>query len=155
MKLIQRKTEGLAQAPGAEKIPVIMLRGANSEVTERELTSEKLREYENVVEGVEEMIAVIDRDFRYQLANRAFLRHRSKERDEVVGRYIWEVLTPSVFEEIIRPNLEKSFAGNIVRFEMDYSYPELGQRHLLISYFPVGGAAAVERVVCILQDITE
>jgi PAS domain S-box-containing protein len=143
MRPIQRKSEGQVRAP---------------EVAERggaELAEARLREYENVFEGVEEMIAVIDRDFRYQLANRAFLRHRSKERDEVVGRYIWEVVTPSVFEEIIRPNLEKSFAGDVVRFEMDYAYPELGQRRLLISYFPVAGAVRVERVVCILQDMTE
>ena len=134
---------------------VVMVGGACVDVTEVELTAEKLREYENVVEGVEEMIAVIDRDFRYQLANRAFLRHRHKKPNEVIGRYIWEVLTPDVFEEIIRPNLEKCFGGEVVRFEMEYVYPELGPRHILVSYFPVAGAAGVERVACILQDITE
>jgi PAS domain S-box-containing protein len=143
MKPIQGKSEGHARAPEAEKNG-----GAG-------LAAGRLREYENVFEGVEEMIAVIDRDFRYQLANRSFLRHRSKERDEVVGRYVWEVLKPSVFEDIIRPKLEECFAGDVVRFEMEYSYPDLGQRHLLISYFPVAGAAGVERVVCILQDMTE
>ena len=133
---------------------VVMVGGASVDITERELAAEKLREYERVVEGVEEMIAVIDRDFRYQLANRAFLRHRGKERDEVIGRYVWEVLTPSVFEDIVRPKLEKCFAGEVVRFEIEYAYPELGQRQLLVSYFPVAGATTVERVACILQDIT-
>ena len=120
-----------------------------------ELAAKRLREYENVVEGVEEMIAVIDRDFRYQVANRAFLRYREKARDEVIGRYVWEVLTPAVFENVIRPKLEKCFAGEVVRFEMDYSYPQLADRHLLVSYFPLAGAAGVERVVCILQDMTD
>jgi PAS domain S-box-containing protein len=120
-----------------------------------ELAAKRLREYENVVEGVEEMIAVIDRDFRYQVANRAFLRYREKARDEVIGRYVWEVLTPAVFENVIRPKLEKCFAGEVVRFEMDYSYPQLADRHLLVSYFPLAGATGVERVVCILQDMTD
>src|SRR6202008_3649990 len=79
----------------------------------------------------------------------------SKDRDEVVGRYVWEVLTPSVFENVIRPNLEKCFAGEVVRFEMEYSYPELPDRHLMVSYFPLAGASRVERVVVILQDMTE
>ena len=120
-----------------------------------ELAAKRLREYENVVEGVEEMIAVIDRDFRYQVANRAFLRYREKVRDEVIGRYVWEVLTPAVFENVLRPQLEKCFAGEVVRFEMDYSYPQLADRHLLVSYFPLAGATGVERVVCILQDMTD
>ena len=142
MKPLQ-KSEAHPRAPEAEDSGAV------------ELAAKRLREYENVVEGVEEMIAVIDRDFRYQVANRAFLRYREKARDEVIGRYVWEVLTPAVFENVIRPKLEKCFAGEVVRFEMDYSYPQLADRHLLVSYFPLAGAAGVERVVCILQDMTD
>jgi PAS domain S-box-containing protein len=155
MKSIQGKSEEHARATEAAESSMGAVGEATGEATEPEVAAGKLREYENVFEGVEEMIAVIDRDFRYLLANGSFLRYRHKVRDQVVGRYVWEVLTPSVFEDIIRPKLEQCFAGEVVRFEMEYSYPALGQRHLLISYFPVAGTAGVERVVCILQDMTD
>src|SRR5436853_3019545 len=38
---------------------------------------------------------------------------------------------------------------------MQYSYPIIGLRELLISYFPVEGSQGVDRVACILQDITD
>src|ERR1700728_989544 len=41
--------------------------------TTRRQAEEKLQQYERVVEGLEEMIVVIDRDYRCVLANRSFL----------------------------------------------------------------------------------
>jgi PAS domain S-box-containing protein len=38
---------------------------------------------------------------------------------------------------------------------MKYTYPALGERDVFISYFPVEGAAGVDRVACIMQDATE
>jgi len=38
---------------------------------------------------------------------------------------------------------------------MRYRYPELGERDLLISNFPIEGSGGIDRVACILQDITE
>jgi PAS domain-containing protein len=38
-------------------------------LTERKQAEARLREYERVVEGLEEMIVVIDRDYRYVIAN--------------------------------------------------------------------------------------
>jgi signal transduction histidine kinase len=38
---------------------------------------------------------------------------------------------------------------------MRYTYPALGERDLLISNFPIEGPRGVDRVACILQDITE
>lgn len=134
---------------------VMMIGGASVDVTEIQRTSERLREYEKVVEGVEEMIAVIDRDFCYRVANRAFLRQRGKEREEVVGHYVWEVLKPDVFAEMVKPRLERCFAGEVVRFELEYEYPDRGWRNLLITYYPVAGPAGVECVACIFQDTTE
>ena len=38
---------------------------------------------------------------------------------------------------------------------MRYTYPELGERDLFISNFPIEGPRGIDRVACILQDITE
>jgi signal transduction histidine kinase len=38
---------------------------------------------------------------------------------------------------------------------MKYAYPELGERDILVSYFPIEGETGVDRVACIAQDITE
>ncbi len=116
---------------------------------------ERLREFEKAIEGVEEMIAVVDREYRYVTANRAFLDHRGMTKEEVIGRRVEEILHPGVFEETIKPRLGECFQGKIVRFEMQYAYPGLGDRALSVTYLPIEGPGGVERVACVLQDVTE
>lgn len=72
--------------------------GVNIDVTDRKLTEEKLREYQRAVEGSEEMIVVVDREYRYLIANRQFLKMRNMTREQVVGHFAHEVLNPGVFE---------------------------------------------------------
>ncbi|HEY6971209.1 MAG TPA: PAS domain S-box protein [Candidatus Angelobacter sp.] len=129
--------------------------GVNIDVTERKLSEEKLREYERAVEGAEEMIAVVDRDSRYLIANRKFLAMRNMTIEQVVGRSAGEVVHPEVFEAIVRKKLDQCFQGKVVRYELKYKYPDLGERDLLVSYFPIEGANGIDRVACIFQDITD
>ena len=126
-----------------------------SGITERKLAEEKLREYEKAIEGSEEMIAVVDREYRYLIANRKFLSQRNMTKEQVVGHLVPEVLNKGVFEAIAKEKLDECFRGKVVRYEMRYTYPALGERDLLISNFPIEGPGGVDRVACILQDITE
>src|SRR5262249_10025837 len=121
----------------------------------RKLTEEKLREYKNAVEGAEEMIAIVDRGYRYVIANRKFLEYRNMTRERVIGHLIADVLNPGVFEAVVKEKLDRCFRGEVVRYEMKYTYPGLGERDVFISYFPIEGAAGVDRVACIMQDVTE
>ncbi|PWT86278.1 MAG: hypothetical protein C5B58_01665 [Acidobacteria bacterium] len=121
----------------------------------RKQTEKALREYKNAVEGSEEMIAVVDREYRYVIANRKFLERRNMRRDQVLGRLVPEVLNQGVFEAVVKEKLDRCFAGEVVRYEMKYTYSELGERDIFISYFPIEGTTGIDRVACILQDVTE
>jgi PAS domain S-box-containing protein len=115
----------------------------------------KLQEFEGAIENLEEMITVVDRDYRYVMVNRAFFEYRGMKRSDLIGRRISEVLDPDVFETTIKEKLDEGFQGKIVHFEMRYTYPLLGTRDLFISYFPMRGAKAIDRVTCVLKDVTE
>ena len=125
------------------------------DITERKQNEERLREYEKVVEGLEEMILVVDRDYRYLLANRAFLKYRGVKSEDVVGHLVPELLAEGVFENVVKEKLDGCLRGNPVQYEMKYCYPQHGERDLLVSYFPIEGRAGIDRVACVLQDITE
>ena len=115
----------------------------------------RLQEFEKAVEGVEEMITVIDRDYRYVLVNRAFLNYRGMKTEDLIGRRISEVLDPAVFEATIKGKLDECFQGKIVQYEMRYKYPLLGERDLFVSYFPMRGPKGIDRVTIVLKDSTE
>jgi PAS domain S-box-containing protein len=125
------------------------------DVTERKQAEERLREYERVVEGLEERILVVDREYRYVIANRAFLHHRGLPRERVIGRTVAEVLDQKIFETVIKPRMDECFEGKVVQYELRYKYPTGSERDWFASYFPIEGPAGVDRIACILQDITE
>src|SRR4029077_6064786 len=70
-------------------------------------------------------------------------------------RFANEVLNKGVFEAEVKEKLDECFRGNVVRYEMRYAYPELGERDVFVSYFPIEGVTGIDRVACIVQDITE
>ncbi len=122
---------------------------------EREKAEKRLKEYEKVVEGLEEMIAVVDRDYRYLIANSAFLNYRRAEKSQVVGCLVSEVLGKEVFERAIKGELDKCFQGRIVKYEMKYQNPIIGERQLSVSFLPIKEPSGANRAACVLQDITE
>jgi PAS domain S-box-containing protein len=119
------------------------------------LAQGRLQKLEQVVDGLEEMIAVVDREYRYRIANNKFLQMRKMTKEEVVGRFAHQVLNKRVFETVVKPKLDECFKGKVVRYEMKYLYPDLGERDILVSYFPVKGGDGVDRVASIIQDITD
>src|SRR4029077_6096342 len=125
------------------------------DLTEHKHAEERLREYERVVEGLEEMIMVVDREYRYVIANRAFLKYRGLEREQVIGHCVAEVLDEEFFVTTIKERMDECFRGKVVEYELDYVDPRRGKKDLFASYFPIEGPAGVERIAVVLQDITE
>ncbi len=125
------------------------------DITERKQAEEHLREYEKVVEGLQEMIVVVDRNYRYLIANRAFLNYRGVEKEQLIGRSVADVLGRRVFEDTLQSKIDECLLGHTLTFEMKYTYPELGERDLVISYFPIASREGVDRIACVLQDITD
>jgi len=125
------------------------------DVTESKRAEATLREYERVVEGLEEMILVVDRQYRYVIANRAFLNFRGMSVKQVIGQFAAEVVGRDIFATQVKEKMDECFLGKVVQYEMTYNFPNLGKRDLSVSYFPVEAHAGVDRIACVLRDITE
>jgi PAS domain S-box-containing protein len=147
--------EKTAHAFFDEHSRMVRMIGMVADITERRRAEEALREYERAVELSEEAMAVVDRDYRFLIANRKYLRLRKMTKEQVVGHFVPEVLNKGVFEGVVKEKLDECFQGKVVRYEMKYTYPELGEREVLVSYFPIKGANGVDRVASIMQDITD
>jgi PAS domain S-box-containing protein len=133
----------------------LLVTSAIRDITERKQAEDRLRQYEKALEGLEEMIVVVDRGYRYVIANRAYLKYRGMENEQLIGRHAAEVLGKEIFETVVKEKLDQAFRGNIVRYQMKYNYPEVGERDLSISYFPIEERGQIDRVASVLQDITE
>jgi formate hydrogenlyase transcriptional activator len=125
------------------------------DLTERKQVEARLREYERVVEGLEEIILVVDREYRYVIANRAFLNSRGMEREQVIGHTVGEVVNREIFETVVKEKMDECFGGKVVQYDLRYRFPRLGERDLHVSYFPIEGPTGVDRIAAIVRDITE
>jgi two-component system cell cycle sensor histidine kinase/response regulator CckA len=129
--------------------------GTNTDVEERNRAEAALREYARVVEGLEEMILVVDRQYRYLIANKAFLNFRGMSAEQVIGRRADEIVGKDVFESSVKERMDECFQGKVVQYEIAFDFPNQGERDLFVSYFPIEGPAGVDRIACVLQDITD
>lgn len=129
------------------------------DLTERKLAEARLLEYESVVESLEEIIVVVDRDYRYAIANREFLKRRGVKREQVLGRTVIEQLGSEGMSKealaLVKEKMDECFQGKVVEYELIYRYPTLGPRDLFLSYFPIKGPTGIDRIACVLRDITE
>jgi PAS domain S-box-containing protein len=129
------------------------------DLTERKLAEARLLEYESVVESLEEIIVVVDRDYRYVIANREFLKRRGVKREQLLGRTVWDQLGSEGMSKealaLVKEKMDECFQGKVVEYELNYPYPTLGPRDLFLSYFPIKGPTGIDRIACVLQDVTE
>ncbi len=147
------EVEVVAMGPEAEK-PVWHM-AIVQDITEHKRAEERLREYEKVVEGLDDMIVVVDREYRYIIANRAFLNYRGLEREQVIGHFAAEIVDNGILETIVKQKADECLQGKVVQYQLKYTYPHRGERDILLTYFPIEGPTGVERIVSVMRDITE
>jgi len=135
------------------------LKASNEELQEtNQLLEEQkaeLVQYKRMVEGSEDMMVVVDKDYKYLCVNNAFLKYNQLNEEEVIGYRAGEVLGEQVFKEKIKPYLDKAIKGENVRFDMVKSYPEFGAVHLEVNYYPLENEEGTDGVVAVMRDITE
>ncbi len=125
------------------------------DITTRKRAEERLREFERVVESLEQMIVVLDREHRYMLANRAFLNYRGVTRELIIGRFVGDILGRELYEGAIKPKLDECFWGTVVSFEHRCHYPGIGERDLAVTYLLVENGSGIDRAACVIRDVTE
>jgi formate hydrogenlyase transcriptional activator len=77
------------------------------------------------------------------------------ERDQVIGHLVEDVVGTESFQTVIKKKMDECFEGKVVRYELQHVFPNMGERDLYASYFPIEGSGGVDRIAFILQDITE
>ncbi|WP_224982957.1 ATP-binding protein [Geomonas agri] len=123
-------------------------------ISEKKRSEEQLLEYLKVIECSRDLICVLDRDYRYRMANGAFLRYHNLAAEQVVGRTVVEVVGEEHFGEI-KHHLDACLGGQSVRFEMEQFFPERGVRAVTVTYTPVEDHGDNTRIACVISDQTD
>jgi len=125
-------------------------------IAERKHAEEILHKYERIVSTSQDLMALINRDYIYEAANDSLLTAHNKQREEIVGLTVEEVMGEHIFREKIQPRLDRALSGQMVQYRESFDYAGLGRRTMDITYFPmVDKTGKVEGIVLNARDITE
>ena len=117
--------------------PVRMV-GAHQDISDRKAAEAVLGRYQLIVRATTDAICLLDRNYAYQLVNQAYLDWHQKQKNEIVGHTVAEILGGKVFREIVKPNLDRCLAGETVQYENWFEYPPGSgeQEFISVTYSP-------------------
>lgn len=127
------------------------------DVTERFAAEEALCESEGrlriVTENARVGLIMVDTDRRYTFANATYAEILGLPSADIVGLRVADVL-PGLYEEQIRPRLDRAFAGERVAYELNRPASG-GMQYFAVKYEPTKTSGQVSLVVVVMTDITE
>ncbi len=130
--------------------------GMVEDITARKQAEKFLRQYERIVSATPDAMLLVDRQYIYQLVNQPYLNWNNKPYEDIVGHSISELLGKEVFEQIIKPRLDRCFAGEVVQYEEWFTYAALGRRFISLTYAPyIEPDGTISGVVVCSRDLTE
>lgn len=122
-----------------------------------DITERKRAEYltSQVFESSPDGISVLGRDYRYQRVNPVYERTWGIPAEKIIGKHVADLLGNELFEETIKPNLDRCFKGEEIRYA-EWFPSALGRRYLAATYSPLRpNAERVEAVLVVTHDLTD
>ena len=116
---------------------------------------ELLRLNQRVIEELPDLIAVVGTDYLYYYVNPAYISVHGLSTGDFLGRHIKDFLGEDVFNNIVKPNLERCIKGEDVRYEEWFDFPKAGVLYMDVRYLPLrNDQENIDRIVVILRDIS-
>ena len=112
--------------------------------------------FEFIANTSKEFMTLIDKDFVYRAANKAYLHAHGKKLEDVLDKSVLEIWGKKLFEKTIKPAITDTFNGHEIEYESWFSFPALGQRCFEVRQYPyIDAKGDITHVVVVSRDITE
>lgn len=133
-----------------------LLVGTVRDITGQKATEDKLREYLLIVSSSSELMSLISPDYRYINVNQAYLDNYNKPMSEIEGHTVSEMFGKEVFEQLIRPNIDRCLLGETISDQYWNVFPDGRRRYMDVKYNPVREVdGTISGVTVSTRDITE
>ncbi|MFC2128244.1 PAS domain S-box protein [Bacteroidota bacterium] len=105
-------------------------------ITDRKKSEEVLRQYERIVSSSSDMMALLDKQYKYLAVNNAYVDGFNLNREKLIGNSAANLLGKEVFKNVIKPHADLCLSGIDVNFQDWFELPAFGKCYLDINYFP-------------------
>lgn len=91
---------------------------------------------DHIVNNSRSMISIVNRDYIYEKVNSAFCKAHKGVEDSIIGKSLSDVWGRETFNNRIKENIDKCFAGATVRYEASFNIPQAGKRFFEVIFRP-------------------
>ena len=132
--------------------------GTDTDITARMAAEQALRESELqlrlITDSMPALISYVDSQQRYQFVNKTYSEWFGYQRDEVIGRYLWDMLGEAAYA-VVQSEIDQALTGHEVTFERMIPYRH-GARFMQATYIPDRAAdGEVRGYFALAIDLTE
>jgi len=115
-----------------------------------------LDKYRHIAATSNDLLALLDRNFVFQIVNRAYAAFHGLTAEQIVGRSMPAVIGPDLFDATIRPVAEACLRGRQGRVQLWHPSSDRSRRCLEMAFYPhyEKGANRVKGFVMCARDIT-
>ncbi len=102
-------------------------------ISERRSLAEK---YEKIVSSSADMIALVDRQYTYLAANKAYTDAFYTDPEKLIGQSVADIFGKEPFNTIIKPHVDLCFLGEKINYQNWFDFPAYGRCYMDIYYSP-------------------
>ena len=110
--------------------------GIARDITRRKHSEDSLRKYEQMVAASSDCMWLVDREFRLQAVNGAYLKATQRERSQLLHRHVADVMGEALFEAHVKPHLGTCLNGESDRHQSWVRFPNRGLRFIDFTFYP-------------------
>ncbi|MGK0291273.1 MAG: PAS domain S-box-containing protein, partial [bacterium] len=115
----------------------------------------ELQQYQSLSENMVGMLALVDSNYKINLANSAYEQAYSKGDYSLLGSSIIETVGIGDFEEFLKDKIDCSFQGECVDDQLWINFPQSGRKYMRFSYTPVEIESQIKYVAVHALDFTQ
>lgn len=126
------------------------------DISKRKQREDTLRRYEKIFSVTQDLVAFVDENYIYQMANESYTRDYKTKHDQIVGHSVAELLGDEIFLQTIKPQIDRCLSGELVRYQAWIDYPSIGRRYRDITYYPYRlSNGSVAGIFAVVHDLTD
>ena len=95
-----------------------------------------LNQFRQIVSSSNDMMALIDTEYRYRIVNEAYARAFNYSVEEIVDKTVHQVFGKGFFQKTIKAHADNCLRGESINFQRWVDFPAYGQCYMDVSFSP-------------------